>query len=84
MRSPPKVFTIPAGAPFLDVLADALFAGRLGTLPAPRDDPLALADVTILLPTRRAVRALRDLLVERLGNDAAILPVIRPDRKSVV
>ncbi len=78
MRSHPKVFSIPAGAPFLDVLADALIAGHLGTLPEPRDDPLALADVTILLPTRRAVRALRDLLVERLGGQAAILPVIRP------
>ena len=43
-----------------------------------RGDPLALAGVTVLLPTRRSVRAFRDVLVERLGGDAAILPAIRP------
>jgi ATP-dependent helicase/nuclease subunit B len=78
MPGEPKVFSIPAGAPFLDVLADAVLAGRLAPLPEPRDDPLALADVTILLPTRRAVRALRETFVEKLGGAAAILPVIRP------
>ncbi|SDB56626.1 double-strand break repair protein AddB [Bauldia litoralis] len=78
MRDAPKVFSIPAGAPFLDVLADAFLTGRLAPLPEPRDDPLALANATILLPTRRAVRALRERLVETLGADAAILPDIRP------
>ena len=72
-----RLFTIPAGAPFLPTLADAILDGRLAPLPAAAD-PLALADVTILLPTRRAVRALRELLVDRLGGDAAIHPVIRP------
>ena len=75
MSEAPKVFTIPAGAPFLPVLADALLSGQL----APRsDDPLALADATILLPTRRAVCAFRDILAERLGAQASILPRIRP------
>lgn len=70
-----NVFTIPAGAPFLPVLADAFLSGRL--CPRPQD-PLAIADATILLPTRRAVRAFREILAERLGGDAVILPRIRP------
>lgn len=77
-RPHPKVYSIPAGAPFLDVLADAILSGPLA---APFDlssDPLALANTTILLPTRRAVRALRETLVDRLGGTAAILPAIRP------
>jgi ATP-dependent helicase/nuclease subunit B len=75
-REGPRVFTIPAGVPFLPTLADALLAGEL--VPVPTDDPLGLAAVTILLPTRRSVRALGELLVERLGREAAILPIIRP------
>ena len=74
--SRPNVFTIPSGTPFLPVLAEAFLAGRLGAVD--RRDPLALAGATILLPTRRAVRVFRDLLVERLGGEAAILPRIRP------
>jgi ATP-dependent helicase/nuclease subunit B len=72
----PRVFTIPAGVPFLETLAEALLSGRL--VPFDRDDPLALAGVTVLLPTRRAVRAFREVLVHHLPGDAAILPVIRP------
>jgi ATP-dependent helicase/nuclease subunit B len=71
----PRVFTIPAGTPFLPTLADAVLSGRLA--PLPRGDPLALADVTILLPTRRSVRALREVF-EKTGGQATILPVIRP------
>ena len=75
-RARPNVFSIPAGAPFLPTLADAFLSGRLGAID--RTDPLAMADVTIFLPTRRAVRALRDLLADRVGSEAAILPTIRP------
>jgi ATP-dependent helicase/nuclease subunit B len=75
-RHRPRVFSIPAGAPFLPTLAEAILSNRL--VPIDRDDPLRLADLTILLPTRRAVRALREILIERLGGDAAILPAIRP------
>ncbi|HEV7438183.1 MAG TPA: double-strand break repair protein AddB, partial [Methylobacterium sp.] len=70
-----RLFTIPPGAAFLPALADALIAGRLvGDLGA---DPLALAGVTIYLPTRRAARALAAILAERLG-DAALLPRMVP------
>jgi len=75
-RRRPRVFSIPSGAPFLPALADAILAGRLVQLPS--GDPLALADVTILLPTRRAARALREVLIRRLGESASILPTIRP------
>ncbi|MCP4382661.1 MAG: double-strand break repair protein AddB [Hyphomicrobiales bacterium] len=77
-RPHPKVYSIPAGAPFLDVLADAVLSGTLSSALTDSSDPLALADTTILLPTRRAVRALRETLVEKLGGAAAILPAIRP------
>ncbi len=78
MAARPNVFTIPAGVPFLPTLADAVLAGRFGALPGLGADPLALAGVTILLPTRRAVRALREAFLKRLGGAAAILPAIRP------
>lgn len=78
MAEPLNVFSIPAGAPFLSVLAEALLDGCLGPLPDYRQDPLALAGVTVLLPTRRAVRAFREVLIGRLGAEAAILPAIRP------
>ena len=71
-----RVFTVPAGVPFLPTLADALLAGDL--VPFSAGDPLALAAVTILVPTRRAARALGDILVGRLGGEAVILPAIRP------
>jgi len=72
----PNVFTIPFGVPFLPTLADALLSGRFGALDA--EEPLALADATILLPTRRAARSLRDILVRRSGRRSAVLPRIRP------
>ncbi|MBB5754008.1 double-strand break repair protein AddB [Prosthecomicrobium pneumaticum] len=76
--SGPRVFTIPAGVPFLDTLVDALFSGRLGPVPDFEADPLALADVTLFLPTRRAARALAERILARLGGRGAILPRIRP------
>ncbi|MBZ9676655.1 double-strand break repair protein AddB [Mesorhizobium sp. ES1-1] len=82
MSGSSRVFSIPPGAPFLPTLAEALLAGRL--VPGFRfeGDPLALADVTIYVPTRRAARALRGVFVDSLkargGSGSAILPVIRP------
>ncbi|ESY69335.1 double-strand break repair protein AddB [Mesorhizobium sp. M0051] len=82
MSGSSRVFSIPPGAPFLPTLAEALLAGRL--VPGFRfdGDPLALADVTIYVPTRRAARALRGVFVDSLaargGGGSAILPVVRP------
>ncbi|GEO86571.1 MULTISPECIES: double-strand break repair protein AddB [Alphaproteobacteria] len=75
----PRVLTIPAGLPFLKILAARLLDGTLSPSycydPA---DPLSLAKVTILVPTRRAARVLRSEFVDLLGGRSAILPVIRP------
>jgi len=72
----PRVFTIPAAVPFLPTLLRALDAGRLVPgFPATRD-PLAFAEATIYLPTRRACRLARDVTLDALGRDAAVLPRI--------
>jgi ATP-dependent helicase/nuclease subunit B len=72
----PRVFTIPAALPFLPTLLRALDEGRLVPgFPAP-GDPLACAEATIYLPTRRACRLARDVTLDALGRDAAVLPRI--------
>ena len=74
-----RVFSIPAGAPFLKTVATALCDGRLNeTFRYDPSDPLSLADVTIFVPTRRSARVLRSEFVDLLGGRSAILPVIRP------
>src|ERR1700692_3338154 len=69
----PRVFTIPASAPFLPTLIEALIGGKLG-FAAP--DPLVVAAATLYLPTRRACRLARDAFLDVLKDDAAILPRI--------
>jgi len=69
-----NLFTIPPGVPFLETLVDALLDGRLVPGFAPRHDPLALSSATLYLPTRRAIRALREVFLDRLGGGAALLP----------
>jgi len=76
MAAVPKIFNIPASAPFLPVLIDALRRGRLiEGFPASRD-PLELARATLYLPTRRACRMARDAFLTELEGHAAILPRI--------
>src|SRR5262245_14768932 len=72
----PRVFTIPAAAPFVPTLVRALIDGTLGFAPA--RDPLALAAATLYLPTRRACRLVRDRFLDIAGGRAAILPRIVP------
>lgn len=76
---PPRILTIPPGVAFLSTFAEALMAGRLipGVAYQP-DNPLSLAGVTIFVPTRRAARALRSEITDRIGKGSAILPSIRP------
>ena len=66
----PKVYSIAAGSPFLDTLAEGVLA-RHG------HDPLALGRVTILLPTRRAARALRESFLRAADGAALLLPATR-------
>jgi ATP-dependent helicase/nuclease subunit B len=63
----PQVHTIPAGIAFADSLAAGLMV-QAG------DDPLALAAMTILLPTRRAARAVTDAFLRVSGGKALLLP----------
>src|SRR5215470_248797 len=74
----PRVFTIPASAPFLRVLIGALLDGKLVEGFPTERDPLALASATLYLPTRRACRLARDQFLDAIGGDAAILPRIVP------
>src|SRR5215218_11117939 len=74
----PRVFTIPASAPFIPTLIKELIGGRLAPGFAPGRDPLALAGATLYLPTRRACRLARDMFLDVTGADAAILPRIVP------
>ncbi len=66
----PTVFTIPAHVAFVDALAAGLLARSGG-------DPLALARTTVLLPNRRAVRALTDAFV-RASGPGLLLPRMTP------
>ena len=68
----PRLFSVPASAPFLEVLADAMVDALART-----DDPFALSDALVLLPNRRAARGLIEAFAQRLGG-AALLPTIRP------
>ncbi len=71
-----RVFTIPASAPFVPTLIRALLDGTLVPGFPAVHDPLALADATLYLPTRRACRLARDLFLDVTKTDAAILPRI--------
>src|ERR1035437_4617899 len=71
-----NVFNIPASAPFLPALIDALRAGKLVPGFPATHDPLELARATLYLPTRRACRLAREVFLDQLKADAAILPRI--------
>lgn len=67
----PSVYTIPAGTPFVDALAAGILARR-------GDDPADLARFTILLPTRRACRSLREAFLRQGGGAPMLLPRMSP------
>jgi ATP-dependent helicase/nuclease subunit B len=72
-----NLFSIPAGAPFLAVLAQALIDGRFGQAHDPAD-PAALSRTTLYLPTRRAARTFSAVLADKLGGRPLLLPRIVP------
>ena len=69
----PSVFNIPAHTPFVDALAAGIANNYART-----DDPLTLARVLVLLPTRRACRALQDAFLRHSGGHALLLPRMVP------
>jgi ATP-dependent helicase/nuclease subunit B len=68
----PRVFTMPPAVSFLDCLAQTL----LYQLDRP-ETPFALSDAVILLPTKRAARALGQAFLDARGGVATLLPRIR-------
>jgi len=66
-----RLFTIPPGVSFVDALAAGLLAETSG-------DPLALAHYTILLPTRRARRALDEAFLRQSDGRPLLLPRTLP------
>jgi ATP-dependent helicase/nuclease subunit B len=66
-----QLYTIAPELPFLDALVAGLMQRAGG-------DPLALARITVLLPTRRAVRALGEAFLRGSGGRALILPRMMP------
>lgn len=73
-----RVYTVPAGVPFLPALARAILNGELPEPGGQKLDPLSLPDITLLLPTRRAARAAQDAFLEASGAKALLMPRIRP------
>jgi ATP-dependent helicase/nuclease subunit B len=77
MGSGNTVFTIPTGIPFADALAAGLIARAGGA-------PLALSKMTVLLPNRRACRALAEAFLRQAGRSGGIpgggllLPKLQP------
>jgi len=73
---PQHIYTIAADRPFLATLARGLLDRTGG-------EPLRLARMTVLLPTRRAVRALREAFLRLSGEEGGagaplLLPQLRP------
>ena len=62
---------MPAGVSFLDTLAKGLYE-RVGT------NKDALADMRILLPTRRGCRGLREAFLRQTNGAPIILPHMQP------
>ncbi|MFA5900666.1 MAG: double-strand break repair protein AddB, partial [Hyphomicrobium sp.] len=73
-----RVFTVPAGRPFLAAVAAAILDGNLPSGGGVAPDPLALPDITLLLPTRRATRVMQEAFLNVAGEGAMTLPQIRP------
>src|ERR1700760_4235744 len=73
-----RVFSVPLSVPFLRCVIAALIDGRLVEGFTARNDPARLAEATLYLPTRRAVRVAREVFLDELNSDAAVLPRIVP------
>ena len=66
-----RVWSVPPAMGFVDALAEGLLTETGG-------DPLALAEITILVPTRRAGRSLREAFLRRAAGKPLLLPRMMP------
>ncbi|HEY1795753.1 MAG TPA: double-strand break repair protein AddB [Stellaceae bacterium] len=73
---PARIFTIPADRPFLATVARGLVAEADG-------DPLKLSRMTVLLPTRRAVRSLREAFLRLTGESTGGAPLLLPRMRPI-
>jgi ATP-dependent helicase/nuclease subunit B len=71
-----RVFSVPLSAPFLRTVIAALVDGRLVAGFEARNRPESLAQATLYLPTRRAGRMAREIFLDELKADTAVLPRI--------
>lgn len=71
MDKRPALYTMPAGVSFLDTLAKGLYE-RVGK------NKDHLADIRILLPTRRGCRGLREAFLRQTDGEPIILPHMQP------
>src|SRR6202045_4494481 len=71
-----RVFSVPLSAPLLRTVVAALIDGRLVAGFEARAHPEKLAEATLYLPTRRAGRMAREIFLDELKTDAAVLPRI--------
>lgn len=67
----PCIYTVPAGVSFVETLAR-------GILSMAGDDPLELAQIQVLLPTRRACRSLREAFLKITEGRPLLLPRMQP------
>ncbi|GGI30602.1 double-strand break repair protein AddB [Bradyrhizobium guangdongense] len=71
-----RVFSVPLSVPFLHTIVSALLDGRLVDGFEARKEPARLADATLYLPTRRAMRVVREIFLDEMKADAVVLPRI--------
>ena len=70
-QSGQHLWTVPPAASFIDALVD-------GLLVETGNDPFALTEITVVLPTRRSKLALREAFLRRSNNAPLMLPRILP------
>ena len=71
-----RVFSVPVSVPFLRTVVASLLDGRLIEGFEARKEPARLADATLYLPTRRAMRVVREIFLDEMQADAVVLPRI--------
>jgi ATP-dependent helicase/nuclease subunit B len=71
-----RVLSVPMSVPFLRSVIAALVDGRLIKGFEARKRPAMLAEATLYLPTRRALRVAREAFLDELKTDAVVLPRI--------
>lgn len=74
----PRVYNIPSSSNFLGELVKSILSGSLLSIDGKPPDATSLAQWKILVPTRRAARALEQIFLDSIAQRALLLPQIRP------